>query len=163
VLAGRSDLAYAATAPFRHPRPYEPALDFALRDPDSAPWGITPFLLRRISDPAVAERRRDNYRLLVSRLREHVPEPFGDLTDGASPFAFPIQVEAKGRFLARLRQWGVNALDLWSVPHPALATERFPGAASRRATTVGLPVHQELRRRDLERIVTAVGDALRRL
>lgn len=158
--AGRSSAVYAATAPLRRSRskPYAPELDFALRDPDSAPWSTTSFLLRRISDPAAAERRRENYRLLLSHLSELVPAPFGDLPDGASPFAFPIQVDGKGRILAGLRERGINALDLWSVPHPSLARELFPGAADRRATTVGLPVHQELRRSDLERIAIAVRD-----
>lgn len=157
--AGRSSVVYAATAPLRRSRPYKPELDFALRDPHSAPWATTPFLLRRISDPAAAKRRRENYRLLLSRLSELVPEPFGDLPDGASPFAFPIQVDDKVRLLARLRRQGINALDLWSVPHPSLARELFPGAAFRRATTVGLPVHQELRRSDLGRVASAVSDA----
>lgn len=159
--AGRSGIVYAAAAPLRSSRPYEPELDFALRDPHSAPWASTPFVLRRISDPAAAQRRRENYRLLLSRLGELVPEPFGELPDGASPFAFPIQVDAKGSLLARLRDWGVNALDLWSVPHPSLAHDLFPGAAFRRATTVALPVHQELRASDLERVATAVRDAER--
>lgn len=158
--AGRSSVVYAATAPFRRTARYEPELDFALRDPSSPPWATTPFVLRRISDPAAADLRRDNYRLLLSRLGELVPEPFHDVTDGASPFAFPIEVEAKGSLLPRLRAWGVHGLDLWSVPHPSLAHERFPGAARRRATTVGLPVHQELRTSDLERIATAVRDAV---
>ena len=160
-LAGRSGVVYAASAPLRSkPAPYEPPRDFDLRDPHSAPWRHTRFVLRRVSDPAAAERRRESYRLLLSRLGELVPEPFSELAEGASPFAFPIRAPNKGACLARLRERGVNALDLWSVPHPSLPAERFPGAASRRKTTVGLPVHQELRRADLERIVGAVRAAM---
>ena len=39
--------------------------------------------------------------------------------------------------------------------------ERFPAAAARRERLVGLPVHQELRARDVERIVRAVRQAIR--
>jgi hypothetical protein len=159
---GRSSVAYAASAPWRRSRRYEPEpeSEFALRDPASAPWAMTPLVVRRISDPLAAERRRENYRLLLSRLGELVPDPFGELADGASPFAFPIEVEAKGRLLARLRARGIHALDFWSMPHPSLAADLFPAAARRRATTVGLPVHQELRPADVDRIASAVRDGV---
>jgi CelD/BcsL family acetyltransferase involved in cellulose biosynthesis len=47
-------------------------------------------------------------------------------------------------------------MDLWGVAHPALDLERFPGAASRKSSTVGLPIHQELRRADIARLADAV-------
>src|SRR5207244_2299163 len=58
--------------------------------------------------------------------------------------------------LERLGPGGVVALDCWSGPHGALPGEGFPRARARRATTVCLPVHQELRASDLERIVELV-------
>ena len=155
-LAGRSGIAYAASRPLRRPKPYDPVGDFDLRDPESAPWAHTPFVLRRISDPAAAGQRRHNYATLGAALDELVAAPFAHLAPGASPFVFPIAVEAKAGVLARLREHGIVGLDLWSLPHPSLPVERFPGAASRRATIIGLPVHQELRPVDLERIVAAV-------
>lgn len=155
-LAGRSSLAYAASAPLRRPKSYDPARDFELRDPASAPWAHTPFILRRISDPAAASRRRENYAALMAGLGDLVAQPFSELPGGASPFVFPLDVDDKPALLAGLREQGVVGLDLWAVPHPSLPVERFPGAAARRARLVGLPVHQELRRADTERIVTAV-------
>jgi hypothetical protein len=65
-------------------------------------------------------------------------------------------VSAKETALERLRSRGVFALDLWSVPHPSLEPGRYPVAAERRRTVMGLPVHQELRRSDLKRIAEAV-------
>jgi hypothetical protein len=47
-------------------------------------------------------------------------------------------------------------VDFWGVPHPSLPAEAFPMANRLRASIVGVPVHQQLRDRDLERIVTAV-------
>ena len=58
--------------------------------------------------------------------------------------------------LAHLRAGGVSPLDFWSVPHPTLDTARFPEIAERRASTIGLPVHQGLRPRDLDRIASLV-------
>ena len=160
-LAGRSALLYSAARPVRpRPKPYDPLRDFELRDPQSAPWRHTPFILRRIADPDAAARRRENYRVLLDGLRDVVLAPFATLPDGASPFVFPITTPDKEAVLARLRQQGISALDLWSVPHPSLPADQHPCAAARRASTLGLPVHQELRRFDLDRIVAATHAAL---
>ena len=160
-LAGRSAVLHRASRPFsRRPQPYDPVRDFELRDPHAGPWRHTPFILRRIADPSAAARRRDNYRVLLGALSSHVAPGFGDLPDGASPFVFPLAAPAKEALLAGLREQGISALDFWSVPHPSLDVESFPGAAARRASTVGLPVHQELRRRDLDRIAAATRAAL---
>jgi dTDP-4-amino-4,6-dideoxygalactose transaminase len=155
-LAARSSLVYAASAPLRRPQPYDAARDFELRDPASAPWRHTPFVLSRISDPNAAARRRANYRALSASLAEFVPAPFATLPAGASPFVFPIASDYKENLLGRLRGRGIGALDLWAVPHPSLPVDQFPVAARRRATTIGLPVHQELRLTDLARIAEAV-------
>lgn len=136
-LAGRSALVYAASAPLRRPRPYDPALDFDLRDPASAPWGHAPFVLRRLADPDAARRRRENYARLLAELAGAVAPGFSQLPDGASPFVY-----------------------VWAVPHPSLQEESFPHAASRRRSIIGLPVHQELRSRDLARIAEAASAAL---
>jgi dTDP-4-amino-4,6-dideoxygalactose transaminase/CelD/BcsL family acetyltransferase involved in cellulose biosynthesis len=132
---------------------YRPEEDFALDDaaPAASP---TSFLLPRLGADA-ARRRRAHYRLLLDELATHVPTPFDRLAPGASPFAFPVVSEHKSELIERLARAGVQALDVWCVAHPALPAERFPGAAARRATTVGLPVHQELRAADIDRIARA--------
>jgi dTDP-4-amino-4,6-dideoxygalactose transaminase len=143
----------------RQARPYDPQRDFELLGIGTRPSRATRFLLPRLVRPDTAERRREHYRFLLERLGARVPPPYATLPEGASPLLFPIDTGDKRRVLERLRQHGIDGLDLWSAPHPALPTERFPQAARRRARTIGLPVHQELRRRDLETIVAAVLDA----
>jgi CelD/BcsL family acetyltransferase involved in cellulose biosynthesis len=61
----------------------------------------------------------------------------------------------KTELLGRLASNGVYALDFWSVPHPSLPAADFPAAAELRRRVVGLPVHQELRSSDVERMVRA--------
>lgn len=159
-LAGRSALVYAASGPVRRPRPYDPALDFDLRDPASAPWGHTQFVLRRIADPDAARVRRENYDRLLAELADAAAPGFSRLPAGASPFVFPIEVADKRATLDRLREQGISGLDVWAVAHPSLPEESFPRAASRRRSTIGLPVHQELRGPDLARIAEAASAAL---
>ena len=62
--------------------------------------------------------------------------------------------------LRRLEDAGIRAFDFSSVGHPALPHARFVGADRRRARTIGLPVHQELRPRDIEWIAKVVAAAL---
>jgi hypothetical protein len=140
------------------PARYSPEDDFALGSPDSPPAATTRWLLPRVAGSAAAARRRANYAALLAELGELVPPPFDRLPDGSSPFALPIASDDKPGLMRRLARCGVAALDFWSVPHPRLPPEGFSGPARRRATTVSLPVHQELRQVDLERIVQAVAE-----
>jgi hypothetical protein len=113
-------------------------------------------LLRRLADPGVAERRRANYRTLLGALGSSVPPPFDVLPPGASPLAFPVATARKAGLLRYLADHDVAALDLWSVPHPDLDAAHYPGAERLRRTLVGLPVHQDLRPRDLDRLIQLV-------
>jgi len=154
-LAGRSST-IAQMSRLRKPAPYDLNEDFGLGDADRPPSTALEFLLRRLVDPGTAGRRRANYELLLGDLGDSVPAPFGSLPAGASPFAFPLYAESKEEVLERLARSGIRALDFWSIPHPALPTERFPRATELRERLVALPVHQELALRDVERIPKAV-------
>ena len=139
---------------------FDPDTYVALGRPDLPPLRTTLALLRRVADTAAAARRRDNYRRLLDSLGGLVPPPFESLPGGASPYMFPIKVARKTDVLHGLRRLGVHAINIWSVPHPSFPVERFPTAQQRRATTVGLPVHQELQGRDVDYIARAVGRTL---
>jgi dTDP-4-amino-4,6-dideoxygalactose transaminase len=134
--------------------------EFALGDPERAPFVITSLILAKIADPAAQTKRAANYDFLLRRLRRLVPRHFEHLPEGASPFAFPIQSDRKGALLDELDRRGIGALDFWAVPHPCLPEAGFPRAAALRKSIVGLPVHQELNTPELERIVDVVHSAL---
>ncbi|MGZ6595825.1 MAG: DegT/DnrJ/EryC1/StrS family aminotransferase [Solirubrobacteraceae bacterium] len=142
-------------------REVDPAMSsYVLGDPDSPPARTTRFLLPRLVDPALAERRRANYERLLAQFGDVVAKPFARLSNGACPWAFMIDTEDKQGFMERLLRHRIRALNFWSEPHPSLPAERFPQAGLLRARLVGLPVHQELRDRDLARLGPAVSDAL---
>jgi CelD/BcsL family acetyltransferase involved in cellulose biosynthesis len=158
-LASRSPLFAAAATPLRDRlEPHSQELDFSLGDPGQAPWSSIPGLVARVSDPAAAARRRANYRLLADALPGRLAAPFDTLPEGASPFVFPLHVERRAETLGRLAPTGLRALDFWTTPHPSLPEDGFPNASRRRGSIVGLPVHQELRPSDLDRIIAAVQD-----
>jgi CelD/BcsL family acetyltransferase involved in cellulose biosynthesis len=138
--------------------PYVPEQDFALGDVHDPIGAATRLLLPRVADRAAAARRRANARVLLEGLGERVPPPFDAPPPGAAPFALPVHARDKPALLNRLSRHGIEALDFWSHPHPALDVDRFPDVAARRASTVALPVHQELCPADLERILAATAD-----
>ena len=144
------------------PEEFDASAHNELADPDRPAARATDPLLRRLSRPELPEERRRNYRILLGDLSEHVPPPFGELPAGASPWFLPVRTADKRGMIAHLADRGIGAMDFWSVPHPALEVAAFPQVAARRASTIALPVHQELRRRDLARIAAAALDWLER-
>ena len=135
---------------------FDPETAFAVGDPTRPPASSSLQLLPRFDFEAAAHARRLNYERLLLGIGDRVPPPFDALPSGAVPWLFPIAAEDKAGMLAHLRAGGVSPLDFWSVPHPALDAAGFPSIAERRATTIGLPVHQGLRPRDIDRIADLV-------
>jgi dTDP-4-amino-4,6-dideoxygalactose transaminase len=159
--AMRSSIAATALKIWASRGPFDAVQDnpdghFAMGDPRTRPQRVSLTLLSHLSDASAAARRRDNYRYLLDHFGEFVSPPFDHLPDGSSPYMFPMTVDERDSLIGQLRRCGVHAVTNWPVPHPSCPPGRFPKADERRATTVGLPVHQELRHRDLEYIVTAV-------
>ncbi|MEK6252553.1 MAG: aminotransferase class V-fold PLP-dependent enzyme [Actinomycetota bacterium] len=134
---------------------FDAAAGFAVGDVESPPSRATSLLLPRLNYARVPERRRRNYLRLLAALGRRVPPPFEALPEGASPMIFPVRAEDKAGFLEHLRHGGIKAVDFWSVSHPAFDDDWFPAIAERRATTVGLPVHQELSDADIDQVVEA--------
>ena len=158
-VRARSRLA-ARVGPAHRGRHYSQEADIALGDPAVGAVRATTFLLHRVADAGAAERRRRNYRSLLAALADVVPEPFARLPEGASPFIFPIASGRRSELVARLARQGIEALEFWSRAHPLVDEPAFPWVGRLRAEVTGLPVHQELRAREIERIVDAVRDAL---
>jgi dTDP-4-amino-4,6-dideoxygalactose transaminase len=136
---------------------FDPAVGFALGDPASSPSRATSLMLSRFDYARVRERRQRNYRRLLEAVGARVPPPFEDLSEGVSPWVFPVTSPDKQGLLEHLWDAGIKAIDLWSVSHPDFEDSRFPALAERRARTVGLPVHQELSHRDIDRIAEAAA------
>ncbi|MBV9213418.1 MAG: DegT/DnrJ/EryC1/StrS family aminotransferase [Actinobacteria bacterium] len=118
----------------------------------AAPSRTSMNLLRRLIDMPVVEPRRANAARLESSIPQRRPAPFLDLAESC-PFAYPIESASKSELLDELARHNVHALDIWSVPHPLLPVDRFPGSARLRTRVVGLPVHQELRSSHVDHMI----------
>jgi dTDP-4-amino-4,6-dideoxygalactose transaminase len=136
-----------------------PNQELDLGDPSTPPTTMTSCLLPRVFDEQTAHHRRENYRFLLTYLGHLVPAPFVSLPEGASPFAFPIEVENGRPFLKRLHRYGVLGELFWLYPHPSLPVHDFPRSKALRDRIVALPVHQELTSPELQQIVEAVYKA----
>ncbi|MBD0316883.1 MAG: GNAT family N-acetyltransferase [Thermoleophilia bacterium] len=112
-------------------------------------------LVRPLALPAVGARRRAHYRALLAALDGKVAAPFDELPETASPFVFPLSTAQPRDAAARLAAAGVEARPFSSAVHPAVAS--VSGATGWRERAVALPVHQDLRPRDIERIVEAAS------
>jgi dTDP-4-amino-4,6-dideoxygalactose transaminase len=133
--------------------------DFELDEPSTPPSMATTFLLPRMLEQATAERRREHYRFLLTRLGGMVPQPFTCLPEGACPFAFPVEADNAKELLGRLLHRGVVGVLFWLYPHPSLPVANFPRSRALRERVLALPVHQELAEPELQQIVDAVHDS----
>jgi dTDP-4-amino-4,6-dideoxygalactose transaminase len=137
-----------------------PEFDFALTAVDEQAARMTRLLLRRLVDLDAPQRRRANFRYLADALPDLRSPAFADLPSGSSPLVFPVEVDDKPALVERLRRSGIRNSQMWTVPHPVVTPDDYPGAKALRARLVGLPVHQELRREDLARIADAARGAV---
>ncbi len=141
--------------------PFDPAHEFDTWEPEWPPSAASVFLMRRMlgrGDPAA--ERRATYATLLAALGEHVPPPFDELHPESCPFALPLVVPDKPGVLRALAEANIQAINLWSVPHPLLPVAEFPRAAEMRASRIALPVHQELRPRDVQRMIDVITPLL---
>ena len=159
-IAGRFSIAGVLWARLRGVPTYVAERDFTLGKPGVSASSATSALVPRLVSRPVAEERARRYRRLLMDLLAWVPAPFRRDPEGLSPFAFPVFVSDKTLAVSLLLRQGIRAVNAWSVPHPTLPIGAYPGAAWRRSGTLLLPVHQELRWKDVDRIVTAARAAL---
>ena len=137
-----------------------PDREFVLTHTDEPALVTTRALLSRALQAGAPARRRANFARLAAELGHLRSPAFPPLGSTASPLAFPIEVDQKPVVVARLAEQGVIDGKLWCVPHPLLDVAAYPRARALRTRLIGLPVHQELRPRDVERIIYAVHRAV---
>jgi dTDP-4-amino-4,6-dideoxygalactose transaminase len=143
---------------------FTPGREFDLGDPDSPPCRATVALIPKLADVHIASQRRENYSYLVSALQSVVHPVHTNVPEGASPVGLPIWVpiERQQELARHLERYGVFATRLWPDCHPSVPAKGDTRSEFVRKNSFVLPVHQELRAVDLDRIVVAVREAWRK-
>ena len=143
------------------PPPAADAVVARLQNGSSA-WGRYPRAEGRLRlaasrhlDADIADRRRSNYRRLADEIGETVARPFAEVPDGSCPWVLPVVDRRPAALLERLDRAGIGAVELWGGARSSLTPWLGDGA-------VGVPVHQGLRERELDRIAAAVRGPRRR-
>jgi dTDP-4-amino-4,6-dideoxygalactose transaminase len=139
----------------RREESFDASVAFEIREPGREVSRASMGLLRRLARPGLAATRARNYDWLRERLGGRVAEPFRRPAAAGCPFGLPLVSEDKPGLLRHLAERGISGLDFWSVPHPAVRRGAFPAVDRLRETIVVLPVHQQLRQRDLDRLARA--------
>lgn len=109
--------------------------------------------------PAIAAKRRHNYKELAERLAQipGVHRLFPALPEDACPLHFPMFLSGVPGAHLRLRQLGIPAT-AWDGVRPAAVLDNcFPDAGFLYDNLVFLPVHQNLRPRHLDLISEAAS------
>jgi len=106
---------------------------------------------------AIKRNRQRNFQVLLEYFRDdsRVKLPFSEIEKGACPLFFPIIIENRDGFYKGMREMGIAGHDWWRDFHPAVPWDQFAEAAFLKRSVLGLPVHQELKVDDMERIIKA--------
>jgi dTDP-4-amino-4,6-dideoxygalactose transaminase len=120
-------------------------------------------LIRRIDSGTVLERRRRNYLLLDSLLRDAVGyrPVLPELQAETCPLYLPIFVRHRVAILVRLQANSVEPFIFGMFQHPAMDDSRFPESQRLREEILCLPVHQDLDEDDLKRMAMLLRPLLK--
>ena len=132
-------------------------------DPASAGLGMSPLsglVLRNLDAEEIVAARRRNWFLLLGRLRELSPPPFGELPPGVCPLFYPLLTDRKREVAARLAERGVETVDFWRTHHPSCPEGAFPEADLLRRRVLEIPCHQDLAPEDVAYVARAVEECL---
>jgi len=110
---------------------------------------------------AIVERRRRNYFLLLSHLRDVAPPLFSQLSPGVCPLFYPLRVADKAKVAERLQARGIETVNFWRRGHSSCPAGSFPDAEALRREVLEIPVHQDLNPREMARLAVAVREAVR--
>ncbi len=112
--------------------------------------------------------RRRNYAYLLEHFKgNEAPNlPLEDLPDGVCPLFFPIIVENKEvrqELYRRLGSRGVVTHPWWDQFRTGVPWDQFPDAVYLKERVFGLPIHQDLGKREMDRVLEEFHMACRGL
>ena len=136
-------------------------LGFNLGDVDLAMSPASARLLQRFDYDTIRKRRIANHRALSAALGQTAQAAHADLPVGACPLFFPIAVEDKAATARDLRARGIDALEFWNHGADPICLETTD-IQYLRSHVLGLPIHQDVRARQLDYIASQCAQLKRR-
>jgi len=115
-------------------------------------------LLEHCELERIIAKRRENYVNLQHRLAalRGIRLLFDNLPAGACPWVLPLFLEEMPNGHLLLRKLGIPAVTWGGVRHPGISSAEFPVADFLYENLIFLPIHQDLREKDLDLIVKGV-------
>lgn len=104
----------------------------------------------------IVAARRSNYAVLEQILNKHRGDfVFQNLSEGVCPLCLPLHVSQRDAVVSRMNSHGVVPYVFGRCPHPIIDKKKFPELEFLANSVIGLPVHQQLVREDMERVADA--------
>jgi perosamine synthetase len=115
-------------------------------------------LLEHCELERIIAKRRGNYVYLRHKLAEirGIRLLFDELPAGTCPWVLPLFLEEMPNGHLLLRKLGIPAVTWGGVRHPGICSAEFPLADFLYENLIFLPIHQNLREKDLDLIVEGV-------
>jgi len=116
--------------------------------------GLSMPLLRKESYKQIVKKRRENYNLLNESLSGIDDSMILSKTikEGVCPLCYVVSVEDRDRILAEMRREGVYPFVFGVSPHASLSVSGYPDLEFLSKTLVGLPVHQDLNKEEIDTV-----------
>jgi len=134
---------------------------------DLQSWGISGLAKRIIGGVnfgEIKERRRTNFEYYLKYFLEHIRGtlPFKELPSGVCPLLFPLIVESakkREKIYGILKSKGIITHPWWNKFHSIVPWHDFPEAVYLKDRLLGLPIHQDLTLKHLERVIEEFENA----
>jgi perosamine synthetase len=122
---------------------------------------ISESIMNRSKIDIIIQIRRYNFKYLLDNFpnSQHIKVVYTKLSAGVCPLFFPVQVEDISRREVQdtLRQYGVHTYIFGENLHGSLPGDKFPDAEMLSRQILCLPVHQNLKGKDLKLILHAIN------
>jgi dTDP-4-amino-4,6-dideoxygalactose transaminase len=134
-------------------------------DPEWVDIRMTPFsrwVYQHTDWQALVERRRANYRRLETAMQDlpGIHSLFPELPEDVTPLVYPVYVDQPEELFPRLKWQGVPIWRFGEFLDAEVTAGEFPISARLSRHIFQLPVHQELRGKEIEWMIRTVRQAL---
>lgn len=108
----------------------------------------------------IVNRRRANYQILCQCLNHlsNLEPVFPELSSGVCPLCFPVWVDSSDYWMVELENRGVEGFVFGRHHHPSVSDEDARDAERMRTSILGLPIHQDLNKGDIEELAQRIEE-----